>query len=244
MASGRIDIHSHLIPGVDDGCADVGESLACVKRLMGAGYVGSVCTPHVWPAAYPWNTPRRVAEEVAELREVLAGMGLAYEVWTGAEVRLDEHAVARMEREGVPALGESRSVLVDFWADRWPGYVDEALAWLQGEGYRVVLAHPERIGIRDDERWLSELETRWVERGGLLQGNLRPLVGGDGKTARRRGEALLRAGRYAVLALDMHRPDTLEERLGGLAAAAKIVGEAEVDRLTGEAVRGLLGVGG
>ena len=252
----RIDIHSHLIPGVDDGCADLDESLACVRRLIEAGYVGSVCTPHLWPAAYPWNTPRRVAEEVADLRAVLAAQGLTYTLWQGGELRLDPHTVSWMQEQGVPTLAGSRCVLIDFWENYWPAYADEAIGWLLSEGYQPVLAHPERIGIDDDERWLAELR-RWTspeQRGGrggrggrgrrglLLQGNLRPLVGGDGPTAARRGRTLLGQGAYAVLALDMHRPDTLEERLAGLTAAATLITPAEVDRLTIEAPRELLGL--
>lgn len=241
---GRIDIHSHLIPGIDDGCEDLGESLACVRRLIEAGYVGSVCTPHLWPGAYPWNTPRRVAEEVAALRKAMAAEGLDYMLWQGGELRVDPHVVSWMKEQGVPTLAGSRCVLLDFWEDHWPGYVDDALAWLQSEGYQPVLAHPERLGIANDERWRAELE-RWGGEGGrglLLQGNLRPLVGGDGPTATRRGRGLLERGGYAALALDMHRPDTLDERLSGLKVAAAIVGGAEVDRLTIQAPREMLGL--
>jgi protein-tyrosine phosphatase len=57
---GRIDVHAHLIPGVDDGCADVRESIECGRMLVGAGYTHAFCTPHIWP-----NLPGNNVEEIA-----------------------------------------------------------------------------------------------------------------------------------------------------------------------------------
>ena len=64
---GRIDVHAHLLPGVDDGCADLAESIACGRVLIAAGYSTAFCTPHIWPNL-PHNNPPTIAQRTKELQ--------------------------------------------------------------------------------------------------------------------------------------------------------------------------------
>src|SRR5688572_22605052 len=73
---GRIDVHSHLIPGVDDGCVDFAQVLECVRVLRAEGYVGTVCTPHVYGPAFLKSTPDRIRKWTAELSARLADAGV------------------------------------------------------------------------------------------------------------------------------------------------------------------------
>ena len=88
--SGLIDVHSHLLPGIDDGCRTVEESTACMRMLVDHGFTGTVCTSHVWRAAFPENTPAKIAEQVAVLQELLRAAGLEYQLSENA----DSHATA------------------------------------------------------------------------------------------------------------------------------------------------------
>lgn len=241
MVTGRIDLHSHLLPGVDDGCAELEESLECVRQLLANGFCGTVCTPHVWPVEYRRNTPGRIAAAVDRLEAKLAQTGLDYKLWPGAEVRIDADAVAWLEEHGVPTLAASRYVLIDWFGYDWPKFGDELVGWLQARGYRPVLAHPERLWLPEPD-W-TELLNTLQSQGVLLQGNLNSLSGGEGDEAQARGLRLLAEGRYTALALDMHGPDTLPGRFGGIEVALENVGRRQVDELLCERPLEMVGSG-
>jgi protein-tyrosine phosphatase len=222
--SGLLDLHSHLLPGIDDGCRSLDESLACVRTLLEHGYAGTVCTPHMCVDAFPTITPANVAVWVAALRQELKRAGIDYRLWAGGEVRLAENTVAWFRVHGVPMLGESRCVLVDYWGRSWPEYCDPAIDYLLAEGYQPILAHPERMDFQDAE-WNDVLE-RLQSRGVLLQGNLKCLAGCEGTLTHERSHRLLAARRYHLLATDMHGTRDLGERLAGLPAAGEVLGAA------------------
>lgn len=224
---GRIDLHSHLLPGIDDGCVDVAESAACVEQLIGRGFVGSVCTPHMWPTQFPDITPANVARWVDGLREELRRRSLDYTLWTGGELRIDPMIIDWMQTHGVPTLGDSRYVLVDHWGPLWPLQADELFDYLAAEGYRPILAHPERLGY--DEQGMGEVLEDMAGRDVLLQGNFASLSGGEGPDAATWGRRLLREGAYDLLAMDMHRYDMLPPRFEGLAVAAMDLGDQVLD---------------
>lgn len=214
-ASGRIDLHSHLLPGIDDGCDDLTESLVCIRQLIAAGFAGSVCTPHVIRDSYPRNTPTAIARAVEQLAQAVSEAGLDYQLWPGGEVRLGRSMRSWLETIGVPTLGDSRWVLVDHWGAFWPPEADDHLAWLADQGYRVLLAHPERMELTFDS--LDEVLARLTQRGVALQGNLNSFGGREGPRARELARRLWEAGDYLVLATDTHNPRGLVNRLQALA---------------------------
>lgn len=218
--SGFIDLHSHLIPGVDDGCRRVEDSLACIRRLIDEGFVASVCTPHVWPDLYSANTRQSIGQWVESLREAVAAAGLEYELWPGGEIRIAPGVPAWLDRHGVPTLGESRCALVDYWGDDWPPFADDFLDWLQDGGYQPILAHPERMGLADEE--LVRLAESLVDRGVWLQGNLRSLAGGEGRQAQSQLESLVQGGHIFALATDTHGPGDIDGRLAGIASLRRL----------------------
>src|SRR4051812_7484366 len=99
---GFIDVHSHLLPGIDDGCPIIADSLECIRLLKDAGFVGSICTPHFLPTIYPENLPDFVRERTAALQREVDAAGLDYRLWAGAEVRLDAETTQWLDRYGVP----------------------------------------------------------------------------------------------------------------------------------------------
>ena len=139
---GRIDVHSHLLPGIDDGCSDLDESLATVRLLVEAGYSGSICTPHVWPERFAQNTPQHIAAWTRQLQAQVAQAGLDYSLWPGGELRLYEGAVAWMRDHGVPTLGASQCVLTDHWEDPWHDWINKTFQWLIDKGYQPITGPP------------------------------------------------------------------------------------------------------
>lgn len=237
----RIDLHSHMIPGVDDGCPEPADSIASIKRLIEAGYVGTVCTPHVWPELFPDNTPANIRRWTEDLSKRLKDEGIDYQLWPGGELRLFEECIDWLKANGVPVYADTNYVLADFWDDTWPKHVDQTFDWLKSEGYQPILAHPERIGIKEGlDEHLDDLTARGV----LLQGNCRCMTGEDGYLADQRVRQYIQQNRYWVLALDTHTPGDLESRLDGLKMVADEFGQDYADYMTITRPRELLGLNG
>lgn len=235
--AGRVDMHSHILPGIDDGCATVAESLESVRALIAHGYVGTVCTPHCWPNLYPANTPAHIALWVEALRQEIDKAGLDYVLWPGGELRLYPEVISWMKQHGVPTLAGSRCVLCDFWEKKWPKWVDTAFDWLLANDYQPILAHPERSSTLDHyERHLD----RVVEKGVILQGNFQCFTGEAGYRADQLIRQYMDEDRYTLLALDMHRPDALPGRLDGIVVASEEYGTERINAMTDDAVRSLL----
>ena len=232
MPPGRIDIHNHLLPGIDDGCRDVDETLTCIRRLMQVGYRGAICTPHIYPPEFPDNTAGNIAEWTQQLREVLREAKLDFQVWAGGEMRLypGSGMMAWIGKHGMPALGPSRCILVDYWEEEWPESVLADLRWLISHGYRPILAHPERLPPTPD---IGAQLGKLAAMGVWFQGNFNCLTGLEGALAGYLVRQFLHAGLYQFLALDIHRPDTLESRLDGVALAEAEVGAEVVEQLAG-----------
>ncbi len=213
-SAGRIDLHSHLVPGVDDGCKSFAESIQCVRLLKEHGYIGTACTVHMGPDWFPDNTPAKIAKAVAELDEQLRREGLDYRIWAGGELRIAKDTVRWIEDVGIPTLGSGSCVLADYWGSTWPSFADELLQYLIAQGYQPILAHPERIDLREED--FDALLRSLDQMGVWLQGNFNSVIGGEGPQAERRVRRLLDEDRYYLMATDMHGPDSLESRLEAL----------------------------
>src|SRR4051794_19759670 len=87
MTTGRIDVHSHLLPGLDDGCRTVQESVQCARMMAQAGYTHSFCTPHIWPHLAR-NTVAEIPEQTARLQEALELADVRLRLMPGGEINL------------------------------------------------------------------------------------------------------------------------------------------------------------
>jgi protein-tyrosine phosphatase len=230
---GLIDIHCHLIPSVDDGARDFAESLETIRQLKRAGFVASICTPHMWPNEFD-NKPDEARALTAVLQREIDQAGIDYRVFPGGELRLWPDVIGWMETHGVPNLAESRCVLVDMWIDRWPKWANQACQWLIDRNYQPILAHPERINIaRNLDTRLRELEAIGV----MLQCNFQSMTGENGYLADRIMRQLLSEQRVQLLALDTHGLRNLDGRLDGLAMVEVEYGAETVTQMTRDAVR-------
>jgi len=227
-------MHSHVLPGIDDGCASVSESLESIRVLIEHGYVGTICTPHCWPNIYPGNTPTHIKMWVQDLEQEIKSAGLGYRLWPGGELRIFPEAIAWMQSHGVPALADSRYVLCDFWETRWEKWIDQTFDWLFEQGYTPILAHPERSPTKKDyEKHLD----RWADRGLLLQGNLQCFTGEAGYRPDQFVRQYMGEQRYTFLAIDMHRPDSLQGRLDGIGVAGAEYGPQVIEAMLDTRVR-------
>lgn len=225
---GRIDVHSHLLPGVDDGCASLEESIECARMLVAAGYSHAFCTPHAWPNL-PNQTRQVVPMRTTELQSALITAGVPLLLFPGCELNLHPKVMETPESNIISLGLASRFILVDMWADRLPEWFAPAIQWLQNMGLTVILAHPERMRAVQDQPGLADV---FSDMGIMLQGNLQCF--GDRPDAHTRivAEQYLREGRYFVLGSDCHNVKGLNHRLDGLRNAIALAGDEVIDRLT------------
>ena len=234
--TGRIDVHSHLLPGVDDGCASLEESLKCARRMVAAGYTHSFCTPHYWPNLK--TSVATIARWTMELQAALDVAAIPLLLTPGAEISL-RPGLSRTAPEEIISYGLARRhVLIDLWADELPWFFEPEVKWLQSLGMTVILAHPERMRAVQSEPGLADYFQRL---GVLLQGNLQCFSDEPGAPTRVTVERYLREGRYFMLGSDLHNLRSLDVRLDGLRRAIELAGQEAVDRLTNENPRQLLG---
>jgi protein-tyrosine phosphatase len=226
-AVGRIDVHSHLLPGIDDGCKSAEQSIECGRMLTGAGYTHVFCTPHVMPM-YPHIHRANVVKWTQALQDQLRRAGSALTLMPGGELNLNP-AVLEMSLEQVIPLGTGKYVLTDIWCDALPEFFEKCVRWLQKMELTVILAHPERCRAIQLQPQLADW---FAELGVLLQGNLQCLNDPPTAPTRQVAERYLKDGRYFVLGSDTHNPQGLVERLSGLSKAIQMVGEEATNQLT------------
>ena len=233
---GRIDVHSHLLPGVDDGCSTLDESIACARLMVEAGYTHSFCTPHIWPNL-PHNSVAGIIERTARLQQAMDAAKVRLKLYPGGELNLRAD-ITRTPIAELPTFAMAgKFCMFDLWADRLPGFFWPTVRWLQGHGLRVIIAHPERMRAVQDQPDVAE---EFAAAGLLLQGNLQCLSDPPHTRTRQVAEQFLREGRYFTLGSDLHNLYTLPIRLSGLARAIELVGDEEVWRLTRDTPRQLL----
>jgi protein-tyrosine phosphatase len=228
MTTGRIDVHSHLLPGCDDGCRTVEESIECARMMVAAGYTHSFCTPHVWPNL-PDNTAANIPKQVSALQATLNGAGVPLKLIPGGEINLRADTPWTAVEALVSFAMLRKFVLIDLWADKLPPFFEPAIRWFHALDVKVVLAHPERMAAVQREPGLAD---RFAEIGLLLQGNLQCFSDPPGSPTRTVVERYLREGRYFLLGSDLHNLASLPMRLDGLRRAIELGGKDTVDRLT------------
>jgi protein-tyrosine phosphatase len=225
---GRIDVHAHLLPGLDDGSKSVEESIDMARMMAEAGYGTIVCTPHVWPHLTQ-HRPAFIAQQVQSLQAQLDEARIPIRLVPGGELYV-ELDIFSMPPDQIPTYAnQGRHAIFDFWGNAWPEQIWIWVARLRSLGIEPIVAHPERVELLRDNPHLVEQ----LEREGLrLQGNLESLSGNLGPATLRLAERLLTEGRYFMLGSDLHRAATLPQRIEGLKHAIDLVGEARVDELT------------
>jgi protein-tyrosine phosphatase len=226
---GVIDLHSHILPGVDDGARTLEEARALASRAVADGVEAIAATPHV-RADFP--TRAEVMEEgVAELRADFHEQGIRLQVLHGGEIDLSLlWAIPADELVRLTIAQTGRYLLLEFPYRRWPLALDSAVSGLVRRGIIPLLAHPERNPeVQDRPARVESL----VEAGALVQVTAGSLEGRLGRASQLTARRLLELGLVHTLASDSHGPHIRE---GGLAAAAEAVGNEELARyLTREA---------
>lgn len=227
---GLVDIHSHLLPGIDDGPDTLEESLDMARAAVAAGITTIAATPHL-RADFPGVHIHEIADRCEELEAALDEQHISLRVVSGAEASLTWALEASDEELRLATYGQQGTdLLVETPYD--PSMLEQLLHGVRTRGVRVTLGHPERSLRRDPER-LEALVTQGV----LLQINADALLAPRTSGKRRIAEHLCRAGLASVVASDGHRGDAWRPvtALGEAAAVlVDLVGTARAEWMTSE----------
>ncbi len=222
-----IDLHCHLLPGIDDGPETMEEALALAAHAVRNGIVRAVVTPHIHVGRYR-NELASITADLTRFRTELKRRNIPLELGLGGEVRLGEDIIAMVAEERIPYLGERdgyRIMLLELPHSHVPVGSDKFVGWLLKQKIRPMIAHPERN--KDVHHDINKI-TPFVSMGCWLQVTAGAVAGNFGEPSRKRAVQLLERGWVTVLASDAHnlehRPPELEP---GRRAAAAIVGEEE-----------------
>jgi protein-tyrosine phosphatase len=217
-----IDLHSHILPGLDDGAATLDDAIGIAEAAVADGIRVIVATPHVRAADYP-TSPEQMERQVDSLRRELREAALQLDLLSGGEIAFDmlpDLGDDELRRFGL--AGNPKYLLLEAPYFGWPLGIDDAVFQLQLRGFTTVLAHPERNGeVQANPQRLAPL----VERGTLVQLTAASLDGRLGSAPQKTGLRLLELGLAHLLASDAHAP-TLRQI--GMSAAARQVRDDEL----------------
>jgi len=192
-----VDMHSHVLPGIDDGAKNPQESIELIKKMMSLGIKKIIATPHIM-ADYYRNTPETINNALAELKAELEKEQIDIVVEAAAEHYFDETFEDRVKRKDLMIMGDNY-VLFEFSFINQPPNAVSVIQRLVDTGYKPILAHPERYPYLD----IDQLRTlrQW---GALLQINTISLTGYYGKDTKKMAESLIDNELVDFISSDMH----------------------------------------
>ncbi|RYY40095.1 MAG: hypothetical protein EOO08_07090 [Chitinophagaceae bacterium] len=199
------DMHSHLVPGIDDGAPDTDASIELIRGLRALGYQKFFTTPHILSDMYP-NTPETIGAGLDRLKAALTESGDEVEISAAAEYFVDAQ-FAEMVKEQVPLLTlPGKLILVEASTFSAPMEFKEVLFDLQLQNFTPVVAHPERyVYLKQDPSYLDDLRYN----GCLFQLNLMALSGHYGVLSKELAERMINKGFYDFVGTDIHHPQHL-----------------------------------
>jgi protein-tyrosine phosphatase len=222
-----IDIHSHILPDIDDGAKSMEEALEMARVAFADGIEQMVCTPHMFNGITNNPEPAEIMERVAALQQAIGEVGLR--VLPGNEVHISHEIVEQARGNRVTKLNRKNYMLVEFPTLTVPIGADELFYKLQLQGVRPILVHPER---NTQIQGNPALVGSFVERGVLIQVTAMSVTGEFGPAAQKCAEALLRHQCVHFLASDAHRAERRPPVLSrGRAAAAAVIGAERARKL-------------
>jgi protein-tyrosine phosphatase len=232
-----IDLHCHILPGIDDGAPDLDVALAMAQTFVDQGVEHVACTPHILPGLYH-NTGPQIRLAVAALQAQLDAAAIPLTLVTGADNHIVHDFVDGLRRGHLLTIADSRFVLVEPPHHVAPARLEDLFFNILVAGYVPILTHPERL------TWLEskyDVVQRLASKGVWMQITSGSLCGTFGRRARYWGDRMLSEGLVHILASDAHHVSTRPPDLAaGRRAAERLVGAEEATHLVVTRPRAIL----
>lgn len=205
LSSICVDMHSHLIPGIDDGAKTAEDAIILIRGLQELGYQKIITTPHIYKEHYP-NTKDGILRGLDELKTALKIENIQIPIEASAEYFMDEHFESLLDKNEILPLN-GKYVLVEMSFFGAPPKLEEYIFKIQLKGYVPILAHPERyLFFHNDFEQFYELKAKGV----LLQLNISSIVGYYGKPIKQIAHRLLKEKLIDLIGTDMHHTGHLD----------------------------------
>jgi protein-tyrosine phosphatase len=224
----RIDLHNHILPGIDDGSKQIEESLEMAKIAIDDGIEVLVCTPHIFPGVYH-NDTAIIRRAVNKLQRTLDEAGLSLRLMIGADAHVSPNLLEDLQSGVVPSINGGRYFLLEPPHVGFPTYLKAEVKRYLAAGYVPVLTHPERL---DWARKHYALFKELVDMGCWMQITAGSLTGFFGAGVKQLTERCLLDGLVHVVATDAHSSSCRKPELkAAFARAVKLVGHEEAQAL-------------
>lgn len=232
-----IDVHTHIIPNIDDGSKNVEETFKLINEAKEAGFTDIILTPHYITNYY--ETPGTEVNFWTEsLQKIVNEKNLGLKLHSGMEIYISDEISELVKNGTIITLAGSKYILIEFPMNTKMKSVDEILFIMRNMGYKVIIAHPERYKyIQDNVEYAMQL----VEEGCMLQSNYGSIVDIYGKEAQKTLKKLLKMNLVSFLGTDTHKEGTIYQIMPKiLKKLRKIIPEEKLYELTTENPRKIL----
>lgn len=232
-----IDIHSHLIPNVDDGSRSIQETMKMIKEASKAGFTDIILTPHYMEEAYePDISSIQFWKE--QLQEIVNKEEIGIKLYSGNEVYIEDDTDRAFTQKKFLTLANSNYLLMELPLNSNVKYAKEVIFKLKSMKITPIIAHPERYSyVQEDIELVQDL----VELNCLIQCNYGSVIGIYGRQARKTMQKLLKENLVHFLGSDCHRPNTIYAKMNSIIKELKKeTTEEQFNRITEENPRRIL----
>lgn len=216
------DIHSHILPGIDDGAQDVESSIELILGMKQLGITTAIATPHIKSDSYP-NTEETISAAFVQLQAELKRQAIDFKVGYAAEYLMDDVFFNKIRNNELLLCLSGKHLLVEFSFAVPPMYMEKMAYEILMAGYIPVLAHPERyVYFHNQYRTYNRLE----ELGFLLQVNLLSTIGFHGTPVQKAAKYIIANELTSFVATDLHHTRGLQALINGSQEIAHFVGKS------------------
>ncbi|OJV52357.1 MAG: hypothetical protein BGO31_05875 [Bacteroidetes bacterium 43-16] len=215
------DMHSHILPGIDDGAPDTDTAIALIRGMMSSGITKFMGTPHIMAEIHR-NTRASITDAYEKLRKALTENNIDIDLKYAAEYMIDEGFLDHLKKGDLLTVFDNK-ILVETPFYHEPIDIEDVLFQIDTAGYKAILAHPERYHFIDDK--LKVLD-KYLDRDIALQLNILSLSGYYGSREKENAHKILDAGLYRFVGSDLHHTRHLN-RIATMVLDRKVIDKLE-----------------
>lgn len=226
-----IDMHSHILDGIDDGSRSIEESVEIIKKLSKMGFTGVVATPHyIEGSSYNANNSIKKSH-IDDLRSLLKKEQIPVTIYLGNEIFICENIDSLVKMEEIHSINCTNYLLIELPFEQEISSLNEYLFRLRSMGYKIIIAHPERY--KYFQKYPEMLE-EYLDMGILFQCNYGSIIGRYGACAKKAMQTFLKNGYVSILSSDVHRTDGtfFEDFLNAKKKIIKLIGKKKFRELS------------
>lgn len=196
-----IEMHCHILPGIDDGCNNFEESIKTIKQMIDLGYKKIVLTPHyIRGTSYNKNNLDKY-KLLLELEKKLKEENINIDLYLGNEIFVDNDILELLKSNEVFTINSTRYLFIELPRNDWVNNIDEIIFVLRSKGFIPIICHPERyMNIKSDYNILDDL----IDRGALFQVNFESINGKYGSEAKNLAKYILKNNKACIIGGDVH----------------------------------------